>query len=198
MVDCLERYEWSSYSAYIDKVKSPPWLMRDAVYAQLTGSEHKAEQYQRFICNEDLDKKLINFYSQSFVSPILGNDLFIDSLALVKPSTEVPRYSQVYKRPSISAVISEVALMFDEEIHTLITMKKGRVKSNTPRKMAMYIARKYGDYRLQELADAFGLRHYGGVCYAIHAFAQELQKDQELERDVYNVVNRLGYNISHQ
>ena len=32
----------------------------------------------------------------------------------------------------------------------------------------MYIARKYGDYRLQEIADAFGLRHYGGVSSTIH------------------------------
>ena len=70
-------------------------------------------------------------------------------------------------------MISEVALFFGEEANSLITMKKGRVKSNTPRKMAIYIARKYGDYRLQELADAFGLYHYGGVSYAVLAFEKK-------------------------
>lgn len=192
IVDSLEEYEWSSYIAYIDKVKAPIWLMRDEVYGQLTGTEHKAACYQNFIGNKELDKKLIKFYSQHSASPILGDDSFIDSLRLVKPSTEVPRYSQAYKRPSISTVVTEVAMMFGEEVNSLITMKKGRVKLNTPRKMAMYIARKYGDYRLQELADAFGLQHYGGVCYAVHAFAQDLQKDRELEMSVYSVVNKLG------
>ena len=123
---------------------------------------------------------------------ILGDDAFVDSLVLVKPSTEVPRYSQAYKRPSISLVVSEVALMFGEETDSLTIMKKGRTTTNTARKMAIYIARKYGDYRLQELAVAFGMRHYGGVSYAVHAFTQELQKNEELEKDVYSVVSRLG------
>ena len=173
MVECLEHYEWSSYLAYIDKTKSPPWLMRDEVYGQLTGTEHKAEHYRSFIGNEDLDIKLIKFYNQQSALPVLGDDIFINSLTLVKPSSEVPRHLQAYSRPTISAVISEVALFFGEEANSLITMKKGRVKSNTPRKMAIYIARKYGDYRLQELADAFGLYHYGGVSYAVLAFEKK-------------------------
>lgn len=70
---------------------------------------------------------------------------------------------------------------------------------NAPRKMAMYIARKYEDYRLQELADAFGLQHYGGVCYAVHAFERELQNNQILRVKVDNVVSKLKrYKISHQ
>ena len=61
MVDNLGQYEWSSYSAYIDKVKPPMWLVRDEVYGQLTGTEHKAEDYRCFMVNEELDKKLIKF-----------------------------------------------------------------------------------------------------------------------------------------
>jgi putative transposase len=192
MVDSLDQYEWSSYSAYIDKVKPPIWLVRDEVYGQLTETDHKADHYQCFMANEDLDRKLIKFYSQQSASPILGDDLFINSLTLVKPSTEIPRHSQVYMRPSISAVISEVALLFGEDISKLTTVRKGRVKSNIPRKMAMYIARKYGDYRFQELADAFGLQHYGGASYAVFAFAQELEKDPGLEMAVNKVVKKLG------
>ncbi len=56
----------------------------------------------------------------------------------------------------------------------------------------MYIARKYGDYRFQELADAFGLHHYGGASYAVYAFAQELQNDEGLQTLVTRVVNQLG------
>ena len=116
MVDNLEEYEWSSYSAYIDKIKSPVWLVREEVYGQLTQTEHKAEQYRCFMVNEDLDKKLIKFYSQKSSLPILGDD-------------------------------------------------------------------------------AFGLQHYGGASYAVHAFAQELRKDRGLETLVIKVVNKLGMSV---
>jgi putative transposase len=195
MVDNLEQYEWSSYPAYIDNVKSPIWLVREDIYGQFTANEQKAEHYKCFMANEDLNKKLIKFYSQQSGSPVLGDDEFVNSLALLKPSRETPRHSQVYGRPSISAVISEVAMVFGQDFGTLITVKKGRVKSNIPRKMAMYIARKYGDYRFQELAEAFGLKHYGGASYAVYAFTQELQKDPELEIMVNRVIGKLGIAI---
>lgn len=191
MIDNLDQYEWSSYSAYIDTVKPPVWLVRDEIYGQLTQAGHKVESYQCFMANEDLDKRLIKFYSQPSGTTVLGDDVFVNSLVLMKPSCETARHSQVYTRPSISAVIAEVALLFGEDIKTLISVKKGRVKSNTPRKMAMYIARKYGDYRYHELASAFGLQHYGGASFAVHAFAQELQKDGELEILVSKVVKKL-------
>jgi chromosomal replication initiation ATPase DnaA len=85
-----------------------------------------------------------------------------------------------------------VAFFFGEEISGLTTVKKGRVKSNIPRKMAMYIARKYGDYRFQKLADAFGLQHYNGASYAVYSFAQELDKNQELKLSVSRVAKKLG------
>jgi hypothetical protein len=192
MADCLDQYEWSSYLAYINKVKPPRWLVREEVYGQLTETEHVAEHYRCFMANEYLDKKLIKFYSHQSASPILGDDVFINSLTLIKPSKEIPHHSQVYTRPSISSVISEVALLFGEECSALTTVKKGRIKSNIARKMAMYIARKYGDYRFQELADAFGLQHYGGASYAVYAFAQELQKNPELMISVNRVVKKLG------
>ena len=56
----------------------------------------------------------------------------------------------------------------------------------------MYIARKYGDYRLQEIADTFGLRHYGGVSSTIHLFMKELESDPMLEEVVNAVVKKIG------
>ena len=79
---------------------------------------------------------------------------------------------------------------FGEEVNALTAVKKGRYAKNTPRKMPIYIARKYGDYRLQELADMFGLQYYDGISYAVHAFAQVLRKD--LEARVCSVVTKFG------
>ena len=63
------------------------------------------------------------------------------------------------------------------------------------RKMAMYIARKYGDYRLQEIADVFGLRHYGGVSSTVHLFMKELQHDPDLREKVSCVLKKLQAQI---
>lgn len=198
IVENLEEYEWSSYAAYIAKIKAPIWLERDEVYGQLTESGRKAESYQLFMANEELEKKLIKFYSQQTLRPVLGDELFINSLKLEKPSPEIPSHSKVYRRPTIFAIISEVALHFGEDISTLTTVKKGRVKSNIPRKMAMYIARNYGDYRFQELADAFGLQHYGGASYAAYSFAQQLQKDERLNTIVGQVVKKLAVEYNNR
>lgn len=61
--------------------------------------------------------------------------------------------------------------------------------------MALYIARRHGDYRYQELADAFGLQHYSGASYAVYAFTQELLKDNGIQMSLNKVVNKLGIAI---
>ena len=81
--------------------------------------------------------------------------------------------------------------MFREEVQSLVTVKKGRGKSNAPRKMAMYIARKYGDYRSQEIAVIFGLQHYGGVSSTLHLFMQDLKNEPGLGASVACIVKKL-------
>ncbi len=76
---------------------------REAVYGQLPRREDKAENHRLFI--EDLDKKLIKFYSQASASPILGEEAFINTLTLAQPSKEIPRKARLIKRPSILDII---------------------------------------------------------------------------------------------
>ena len=78
---------------------------REAVYGQLPRREDKAENHRLFIGNEDLDKKLIKFYSQASASPILGEEAFINTLTLAQPSKEIPRKARLIKRPSILDII---------------------------------------------------------------------------------------------
>jgi len=47
------------------------------------------------------------------------------------------------------------------------------------------------DYRLNELADIFGLKHYGGVSNAISTIKQEIEGDKILWQDLNNIINRL-------
>ena len=55
----------------------------------------------------------------------------------------------------------------------------------------MYIAQKYGDYRLNEIEEVFGLAHYGGVSSAIYSLSEMLQVNGVLFKKVNGVINRL-------
>ncbi len=72
----------------------------------------------------------------------------------------------------------------------IIRSKKGRSQYNIPRKIAMYIAQKCGDYRLKGIADAFGLAHYGGASSAIHHASETIKIDTQLMNRINSIINR--------
>lgn len=191
LVDNLKQYPWSSYQAYIEQVKSPSWLVREEIYGQLTIKADKAAHYCLFMEGEQRNKVLNNFYSKQRLGPILGDETFINQLKLNQPSSEVPRRDCVRAKATIARIIQEVSCEFGESHNVLLSLQKGAGRKNMPRKVAMYIAQKYGDYRLIEIADAFGLNHYGGVSHAIHCVINSLITDANLENKINNVINRL-------
>lgn len=195
MVEQLENYPYSSYLAYIDKAKTPLWLVRDEIYGQLTQSHDKALHYKQFMHNRELNKTLQLFYQNNSIAPVLGDEAFINALELKAPSKEVPHEQQVVTRPFISDIISTVAKFYHQHPDDLIAVKRGPQNISPGRKMAMLITRKYGDYRLQTIADAFGLTHYGGASYAIHTFNQVLNKSQKLQGELKDILNKLGLEI---
>ena len=60
-----------------------------------------------------------------------------------------------------------------------------------PRKVAMYIAQKYGDYKLTKIAHVFGLKHYGSVSYAIINVSKTVQIDTALACIINHIITRL-------
>ena len=55
----------------------------------------------------------------------------------------------------------------------------------------MYLGQKIGDYRLNEMAPFFGLRHYGGVSSAIYFVVKALKLDGVLSKKINSIINRL-------
>ena len=87
-------------------------------------------------------------------------------------------------------ILVEVADVFEVQVDTLLELKKGRGRQNTPRKIAMYIAQKHSDYRLKEITEVFGLAHYGGVSNAIHNVSEVLKVDDALFKRVNSIIKR--------
>lgn len=59
-----------------------------------------------------------------------------------------------------------------------------------PRKIAMYLGQKLADYRLNEMASFFGLRHYGGVSSVIYSVVEALKLDVDLSMKINDIINR--------
>ncbi len=185
LVAKLEDYSWSSYLTYIDENIQPPfWLNKSEIYDQITNCLDKANHYRLFMQNKELDEGLLNFYKKERLVPVLGNELFVHGLKLKAPSCEVPRQERICNKPSITAIIREVVCVFDVSIDSLIHPKKGRGCKNIPRKIAMYLAQKVGDYRLREIAAVFGLAHYGGVSHAINCVVDILTQHFPLPKNM--------------
>ena len=54
----------------------------------------------------------------------------------------------------------------------------------------MYLAQRKGDHRLTEIAEAFGLKHYGGVSNAIYDVRQAIINDRRLRKEINAIINR--------
>ena len=55
----------------------------------------------------------------------------------------------------------------------------------------MFLGQKIGDYRLNEMASFFGLRHYGGISSAIYSVVEALKLDVVLSKKINAIINRL-------
>ena len=102
----------------------------------------------------------------------------------------MPRDERRQFAPAIARIAEVVAETFDVAADDLFIRRKGRGAKNQPRQVAMYLARKVGDYRLTEIAMAFDLSHYGGVSNAIHRVSVAMADDKRLRRAVNGIINR--------
>jgi REP element-mobilizing transposase RayT len=192
MVGNLEDYTWSSYPCYIGQQKPEAWLYRREVYGQLGAIRKLAKKYQAYVNEASMIEKLETFYSGERLGPILGDEGFINN-SRGKPGPDLKEASHAEKqhlRPSISRIVRTVSDYYSLSHSEIYQPKKGRGSKNKPRKIAMYLAQQIGGYRLTEIAEAFGLNHYGGVSNAIYMIKQEMEEDAKLNRSVNSIINR--------
>jgi putative transposase len=192
MVDDLCNYKWSSYKAYIGNCDAPSWLFQSEIYGQLTTSGNKKELYQLFMENIKLNNKIINFFDKERTPPIFGGEEFISSVNTLNQSEEIAREDKLFKRPSLEKVIEETAREFSQSKESVIHTQKGRGRKNIPKIIAMYIAKKIYDYRLKEIAEVFGLAHYGAVASAISKLTAQLSEYPELGLKLNTIIKRLA------
>ncbi len=192
MVNRLEDYAWSSYPAYIGMVKPPRWLYQQEVYEQLTSSRQRKRKYQAFVDDSHMPDSFQKFYNRQRHDPILGGKAFVERVKLLLSDTsdEISHGELQFTRPAIERIVAIVSDYYGIADSDIYAMRKGRGKTNQPRKVAMYLAQHLGGYRLVEIARAFGLNHYGGVSNAIYMLNQQMGEDRRLRHDIKSIINR--------
>ena len=70
--------------------------------------------------------------------------------------------------------------MFGVSNGELFQVSRGRGKHSAARSAAIYLARKTAGKPLGEIAEVFGLSHYGSVSGIIGRFARQMQEDKVL------------------
>lgn len=178
VVISLLEYKWSSYLAYIEKVKAPEWLCNMEVVKRF-GSKSFNVNYRKFV-EIDSDNDINKFYQNDKIKPIIGGDDFcrmideyIKSHSL---SAEIVGTDQVFTPPSFQIIINAVSNFFG--VDTAAIFKVTKKSTNKPRQIAIFICRNLAKYTLNEISDAIGNIKYKGISKAI---ARVNQDDDQLK-----------------
>lgn len=180
---CISTWRWSSYRAYIAKVRPAPWLDTQQVLHYFAQQNGKA-LYQIYVeTGEDLE--IDSFYGKNRISPVMGSGNFKRRLSLKQyfDTDEVPDAKLLLARPAIDEIIQKVCGFFSVQQKDLLTSRRGRGQKNLPRSIAIALCRSTGGYSLKEIAKVFGVSHYSSISVAIRRLQNSFLEDDKIKHD---------------
>ena len=158
MVSTSSEYKWSSYPAFIGKIKAPQFLEVNWLLSSFGKRKKEARQnYKDFVEGVDI-KTLENpnrWVTEGF---ILGDSNFVDwiksnFLSARQDEKEIPQLKKLKPRVSLETIVNAVCEEFDCNQEQIIT--KGR-KKNKAREVAIYLARNMTGMTCKDLGVYFG------------------------------------------
>lgn len=177
LVPHLKDYAWSSYPAYTRSASAPQWLAQELTH-ELLGRKQKISAYRAYV-EQGIDDEIAAYYSKIRLAPILGTDKFINEALKNSESEDKAKINKLLGRiPAIDEIVAAVSQAFDVATESIIISRRGRHSKNIARWMAVYLCREIGDYRLQAIAEAFGMSHSSGVNQHIKSLRLECDNDE--------------------
>jgi putative transposase len=195
-VEALNSYGWSSYPAYIGKVKKPDWLTiesihglfgRSSVQSFRSAYRHQLEELAALGKGEDSWKESVK------ASVLHGAEEFVaDMLEELKGDRREQRAMREKERlrlewPRIIAAISEVWKAPWEEV--------SRKRGNGAVGLAFFLGQRHAGITLRDLGEHMGDVEYPAVSAAIARFQNRLRTDRSLQRRVKQVEKLLKVEI---
>jgi hypothetical protein len=193
IVEYPEEYHWSSYRTYIGKGKED-WIYQDWLLGALASSKEKARVAYREFVEEALEKPVKNPLEDVVAQVAVGSRNFIGKVQKLaeerKPDYDLPGIRKLKKRPSLSEIGSLVADHYGVEQKRLHASRR---RGNIARQVGIYLARKYTDKTLKEIAQYFGGMKHTGVSQGARRIEKRRQEDHKLDRNLRELESKMKH-----
>lgn len=175
------QYQWSSYAAYLQKTEPPIWLHTETILSYFT-SNNKTASYQAFVETEHQEQP----YKDGKWVTVYGNKEFETMIKKLKHKYSIEITEHITQnRPTIKKIMQEVAEYYNVNLDTI--EKPTPMKANTPRVIAMWLARTIGRHNLKAIAKAFSNKSYSSISVAIWRIKMQNKKDFSIMEDLYKL-----------
>lgn len=189
-------FPWSSYPAFIGKIKAPGWLETGWLLATFGRKKREAvKNYRAFV--EEVDIHALKSPDQDIIGGfILGDIDFVnwvkDTFLLTRDDEkEIPQLKRLKPKASLETILQAVS--DDSGCSKEKIREKGR-KNNKSREIAIYLARDLSGATCSELGDFFGGVSGAAITVRYNEVAEEVAGDKRLKRKVDKIKNRI-FNI---
>jgi putative transposase len=189
-------YPWSSYSAFIGKIKPPEWLETKWLWGYFGKKKKEAiKNYTNFVEEADIttlenpDKQLVGGF-------ILGAPDFIDwvkdtFLSTRKDEKEISQLKKLKPKTPVETIIQAVCTEFECTENQI--REKGR-KKNKAREIAIYLSRDHSGLSCKELGELFGGISGAAITMRYKQISKETVRDKRLNGRINKVKGRI-FNI---
>ncbi|MDB9822349.1 transposase [Deltaproteobacteria bacterium] len=183
IVELPERYEWSSYSYYIGKKKTPEWLYMNFILGyfgrKVTDSKKNYEKFVRILLNKEYGSPLKDVVG----STILGTQEFIGFvkdkyLSKQKVDKDLPALKILSREITIEDIFNEVDRVVRDDM-------------KLSRNIKLYLSHRYTGERLDDIGKHFGIGG-SGVCQAGRRISERIKKD----RSVAKIIKKIEKNMN--
>jgi len=190
LVENLEDWCWSSFPAFLRRVRPAKWLSIDPTLDML-GVRNRYAAYRRFVL-QTVEQEVAAFYANQRATPILGDEAFRERMLMGKqPDSEIPRI-RVRSLVTPKEVLESVSAEFG--VQTEAIQERGLRRSGAERlarQFAMRLCRDRTGLTLREIGEQFGGIHYTAVHQNIRRLADKLKDKPDLSDKYSSLLSRL-------
>jgi len=184
------QYRWSSYRAYVGRVKTPGWLDVSATLSRFGRTlPEQRRRYREFVEAEvEIDDPL----TEMALGAVLGTREFVEwaraKLDGVPEDREVAGLAKAIRRPTLEAISEAAAEECGVDVSSLRV--KGR-KRNEARDLAIYLSRECSGRRHTEIGAHFGGIRPPSVSCACRRVEERMAEDKRWHRRVLRLLQQL-------
>jgi len=186
-------YLWSSYCAFIGRIKAPPWLETECLLSKFGRNRKQSMKgYRDFVEKTEIET-LENPHEHLVGGFILGNAGFVDwvkdtFLSVRRDEKEVPQLKQLKPKVSIEKIL--IAVCEELGVSENHILAKGK-KANKARDFAIYLSRDLSGKTCKELGEYFGGITGPGITMRYNRVSNEMKHDRGLRGKVSKIKKQL-------